>query len=245
MIAAEDTRRTRVLLEAIGVTGVRVVTLHSHNETAATESVVARLRAGADVALVSDAGTPLVSDPGFELVRCCWSEEVPVVPVPGASAIAAVLSVCPLPSARFLFEGFLPAKPTARQERLRELVDLGVPVVFFEAPHRIAATLEDLARLAADRRVMIGREMTKRHEQYLCGAPLELLRQLLAGDHVRGEFVCVLEGGDVLAAPAQVRRTMETLTRELPPAQAARLGAALLGRSKRELYEIALTLRSE
>lgn len=245
MIAAEDTRRTRALLEAIGVVGMPIVALHSHNESVATDSVVAKLKGGAMVALVSDAGTPLVSDPGFELVRSCWAEGIAVVPVPGASAVAAVLSVCPLPTARFLFEGFLPAKPVAREERLRELLDLGVAVVFFEAPHRIVATLKDLGRLAGDRRVMIGREMTKRHEQYLCGAPLELLRDLVAGEHVRGEFVCVLEGSAVAATPAQVRRTMEALAKELPPAQAARLGAQLLGRSKRELYEFAMTLRDE
>jgi 16S rRNA (cytidine1402-2'-O)-methyltransferase len=245
MIAAEDTRRTRVLLEAIGVTGTPIVAMHSHNESTATAAVVSRLVAGESVALVSDAGTPLLSDPGFELVRACWTEGVPVLPIPGASAVATVLSVCPLPSARFLFEGFLPAKPVAREQRLRELIELAVAVVFFEAPHRIAATLEDLDRLAEGRRVMIGREMTKRHEQYLCGAPSELLRQLTEGEQLRGEFVCVLEGGEVAAAPAQVRHTMEVLTKELPPAQAARLGAALLGRGKRELYDLAVALRPE
>jgi 16S rRNA (cytidine1402-2'-O)-methyltransferase len=245
MIAAEDTRRTRVLLEAIGVTGTALVALHSHNETAATASVLARLRDGAKVALVSDAGTPLVSDPGFELVRTCWGEKIPVVPVPGASAVAAVLSVCPLPAGRFFFEGFLPAKPAAREQRLRELVDLAVPVVFFEAPHRVAAALEDLERVAGGRRVMIGREMTKRHEQYLCGGPAELLRELAAAEALRGEFVCVLEGATTAAAPALVRRTMETLAKELPPAQAARLGAQLLGTSRREMYDLAIALRGE
>jgi 16S rRNA (cytidine1402-2'-O)-methyltransferase len=245
MIAAEDTRRSRVLLEAIGVTGTPIIAMHSHNESTATAAVVSRLQAGESVALVSDAGTPLLSDPGFELVRACWAEGIPVLPIPGASAVATVLSVCPLPSARFLFEGFLPAKPQAREQRLRELVELAVAVVFFEAPHRIAATLEDLERLAEGRRVMIGREMTKHHEQYLCGAPGDLLRQLTEHEQVRGEFVCVLEGGEVAAAPAEVRRTMEVLTKELPPAQAARLGAALLGRGKRELYDLAVALRPE
>jgi 16S rRNA (cytidine1402-2'-O)-methyltransferase len=243
LVAAEDTRRSRVLLEAIGLGAKPILALHTHNEAAATASVLARLRDGADVALVSDAGTPLLSDPGFELVRACWAENVPVLPVPGASAVATVLSVCPLPAPRFLFEGFLPAKPVAREQRLRELIGMAVPVVFFEAPHRIAATLEDLDRLAGDRRVMVGREMTKRHEQYLCGAPVDLLRQLTEGEHLRGEFVCVLEGTASASVPAQVRSTMETLLKELPPAQAARLGAQLLGRSKRELYDLALALR--
>ena len=243
MIAAEDTRRTRVLLEAIGAPGVPILALHSHNETAASEAVMARLREGARVALVSDAGTPLLSDPGFELVRACWDEGIPVVPVPGASAVAAVLSVCPLPGGRFMFEGFLPAKPGSREERLRALLNAGMAVVFFEAPHRIAATLEDLHRLAPERRVMIGREMTKRHEQYLCDTPAELLRVLNGGEQQKGEFVCVLEAGTTSTAPAEVRRTMETLMRELSPTQAARLGAQLLGRTRRELYDLALSLR--
>lgn len=245
LVAAEDTRRTRVLLEAIGVSGTPILALHSHNEAAASASVMERLRDGAAVALVSDAGTPLLSDPGFELVRRCWAEGIAVLPVPGASAVATVLSVCPLPAPRFLFEGFLPAKPVAREQRLRELIALAVPVVFFEAPHRVAATLEDLGRLAGARRVMVGREMTKLHEQYLCGAPGDVLRDLLAGDRLRGEFVCVLEGAASEAVPAQVRSTMEILAKELPPAQAARLGAQLLGRSRRQLYELALALRGE
>lgn len=244
MIAAEDTRRTRVLLEAIGVRGVRIQALHTHNEAAATESVMARLRAGDAVALVSDAGTPLVSDPGFELVRACWQEGIAVLPVPGASAVATVLSVCPLPSGRFLFEGFLPAKPAARGSRLRELLALGVAVVFFEAPHRMAATLEELHRLAPERRLMIGREMTKRHEQYLCDRPARLLETLTAADQLKGEFVCVLEGAEVAAGAADARHTLEVLLTELPPAQAARLAAQLLGVGRRDLYDLALTLRS-
>jgi len=243
-IAAEDTRRTRVLLEAIGVSGVPVVALHSHNESAASASLLGRLEAGEAVALVSDAGTPLVSDPGFELVRACWEAGIEVRPLPGASAVSAVLSVCPLPTTRYLFEGFLPAKAGQREERLRTLVNLGVAVVFFEAPHRIAATLDDLERLAPSRRVMLGREMTKVHEQYLCDRPGVLRDRLAAADQLKGEFVGVLEGGTETATPLEVRRTMETLVRELSPAQAARLGAQLLGRNKRELYDMAVSLRA-
>jgi len=155
-----------------------------------------------------------------------------------------VLSVCPLPATRYLFEGFLPAKAGQREERLRALVNLGMAVVFFEAPHRMAATLDDLERLAPSRRVMLGREMTKVHEQYLCDRPGMLRDRLTAADQLRGEFVCVLEGGSETATPLEVRRTMETLVRELSPAQAARLGAALLGRNKRELYDMAVSLRA-
>lgn len=242
MIAAEDTRRTRVLLDAVHVSGVPVVALHSHNESVSSASVLERLRQGDDVALVSDAGTPLLSDPGFELVRACWAEGLAVVPIPGASAVAAAVSVCPLPCGRFLFEGFLPAKPVQRRQRLRELLQLAVAVVFFEAPHRIADTLADLALLAPEQRVMVGREMTKRHEQYLCDVPRAVAEALTGAGRTKGEFVCVLEGAGAAAAPAEVRRTMEILSRELAPAQAARLGAQLLGRGKRELYDLAIAI---
>lgn len=242
MIAAEDTRRTRVLLEAIGVSGVPIVALHSHNETAASHDVLARLRDGDTVALVSDAGTPLVSDPGFELVRACWADRIPVIPVPGPSAVAAALSVCPLPGGRYLFEGFLPARAGQRETRLRELLDLGITTVFFEAPHRMSALLEDLVRLAPGRRLLVGREMTKRHEQYLCAEPAALLETLSAQEKFRGEFVCVLEGAEQQAVPSEVARIMEVLAAELAPAQAARIGARLLGRKRRELYDLALSL---
>lgn len=242
MIAAEDTRRTRVLLEAIGVSGVPIVALHSHNETAASQDVLARLRDGDTVALVSDAGTPLVSDPGFELVRACWADRIPVIPIPGPSAVAAALSVCPLPGGRYLFEGFLPARAGQREARLRELLDLGITTVFFEAPHRMSAMLGDLVRLAPGRRLLVGREMTKRHEQYLCAEPAALLETLSAQEKFRGEFVCVLEGAEQQAVPSEVARIMEVLAAELAPAQAARIGARLLGRKRRELYDLALSL---
>ena len=242
MIAAEDTRRTRVLLEAIGVTGPRLIALHSHNEQAASLALVERLQSGDDVALVSDAGTPLLSDPGFELVRACWAQGLAVIPVPGPSAVIAVLSVAPIPCGRFHFDGFLPSRPAQRRERLAALAALGTAVVFFEAPHRMAGCLEDLAALVPERRLVVGREMTKRHEQYLCDVPDRLRQILEVGEQFRGEFVCVLEGGRDQPLPAEVRRTMEILCRELSPAQAARLGAQLLGHKRRELYDLALLL---
>ncbi|MBX3705133.1 MAG: 16S rRNA (cytidine(1402)-2'-O)-methyltransferase [Pseudomonadales bacterium] len=242
MIAAEDTRRTRVLLEAIGADGPQLVALHAHNESAALARVLERL-ADQDVALVSDAGTPLLSDPGFELVRACWQAGIDVIPVPGASAILAVLSVCPLPVGRFRFEGFLPARAAQRRERLQALAAYEEASVIFEAPHRIAECLRDLATVLPDREVMIGREMTKRYEQYLRGTSADLLQRLTTADQLRGEFVIVLTGATGAAPAPDVRRTMDVLARELPPAQAARIGAELLGVGKRELYALALELR--
>jgi 16S rRNA (cytidine1402-2'-O)-methyltransferase len=243
MIAAEDTRRTRVLLEAIGAVPRQLIALHAHNESAALARVLERLRQGDDVALVSDAGTPLLSDPGFELVRACWEASVPVIPIPGASAIMAILSVCPLPVGRFRFEGFLPARSGQRRERLQALAGEADAVVFFEAPHRMAECLEDLDAVVPGRNIMIGREMTKLHEQYLCGPPAELLVRLRDAGQLRGEFAVVLPGAGAVAVAPDVRRTMAVLARELSPAQAARIGADLLGVGKRELYALALELR--
>jgi len=245
MIAAEDTRRTRVLLEAIGGAGPQLIALHAHNEASVVGRILVELERGADVALVSDAGTPLLSDPGFELVRACWRAGVTVLPIPGASAILTALSVCPLPVGRFRFEGFLPARSGPRRERLRELAASDVAVVLFEAPHRVAECLTDCATLLPDRELMIGREMTKRHEQYLCGVPAELLTRLRDAEQLRGEFVIIIPAAETGAVAADVRRTMEILCRELAPAQAARLGAELLGTGKRELYALALALRGE
>jgi 16S rRNA (cytidine1402-2'-O)-methyltransferase len=245
MIAAEDTRRTRVLLEAIGAPDPQLIALHAHNETVALARVIERLRAGDDVALVSDAGTPLLSDPGFELVRACWEASLAVIPIPGASSVMAVLSVCPLPVGRFRFEGFLPARAGQRRERLHELAAGADAVVFFEAPHRMAECLADLDAVVPGRAIMIGREMTKLHEQYLCGRPAEMLAQLRDAGQLRGEFAVVLPGSGAAAVAPDVRRTMAVLARELPPSQAARIGAELLGVGKRELYSIALELRGE
>lgn len=234
-----------MLLDALGIAGVPVVALHSHNETAASEAVLRSLEAGADVALVSDAGTPLLSDPGFELVRACRKSGIEVLPVPGPSSVTAALSVCPLPAHPYRFEGFLPARSGQRQSRLRDLIQSDVATVFFEAPHRMTEVLNELAELAPERQLFIAREMTKRHEQYLCGCAAEVLQALTAGGHLKGEFVCVLEAAPAAAAPLPVRQTMEVLVRAMAPAQAARIGAQLLALPRRELYELAMSLRQE
>lgn len=243
IIAAEDTRRTRTLLAAIGVEPPKMLALHDHNETAVSARITNALAAGRTVALVSDAGTPLLSDPGFELVRQCCAEGLDVRPVPGASALMCALSVCPLPMAGFRFLGFLPAKASARRNQLVQAAAVGAPAVFFEAPHRMRECLADIAELAGGRRLFIGREMTKRHETYLCGQAQALHDALDENDQWRGEFVCVLEGQADDHSPADVRHTMSVLCRELAPAQAARLAAQLLGGNKGELYELALTLK--
>ena len=174
-IAAEDTRRTLSLLRAYALNAPKLVALHEHNELEVAADLVGRLQAGETVALVSDAGTPLLSDPGYHLVRCCFEAGVAVRPVPGPSAVVAAMSVCPLPLAGCRFEGFLPSRAGARRTALTTLLESGQPVVFFEAPHRLRDCLLALAVLAPERRVFVAREMTKRFETYLVDVPEKLV----------------------------------------------------------------------
>lgn len=239
-IAAEDTRRTLSLLRAYSITAPKLIALHEHNELKATAGLVAALQAGETVALVSDAGTPLLSDPGYHLVRACFAAGLPVRPVPGPSSIIAAMSVCPLPLAGCRFEGFLPARGGARQAVLTEFLESGRPVVFFEAPHRLRACLLALAELAPDRQVFVAREMTKRFETCLLATAGELVAQMDAAEQWRGEMVCILEGaGDHAAGSAEQQRVMRILAAELAPAQAARIGAQILGVKKKNLYRLA------
>lgn len=217
-----------------------MVALHEHNEADAVDRVLDDLTAGTAVALVSDAGTPLLSDPGFVLVRRCFDAGIPVRPVPGPSAVSAALSVCPLPTTGCRFVGFLPARAGVKRTRLAELLTAADPVVFFEAPHRLRETLITLGELAPARRLFIAREMTKRFETYLAGTPADLVAHMDRADQWRGEIVCVLEGGTTpAAAEREQARVMGILASELPPAQAARLGAQILGVRKSVLYGLA------
>jgi len=247
LIAAEDTRRSLSLLSALGVPRPRMLALHEHNEAVAGDAVRTALNQGQSVALISDAGTPLLSDPGFALVRSCYDAGIPVRPVPGPSAVVAALSVCPLPTTGFSFAGFLPARAGQRRARLVEFLQNGNPVVFFEAPHRLRACLSDLAELGAGRRIFVAREMTKRFETYLCAEPALLIEQMDAAGQWRGEMVCVLEGaGSDRSAESRERiRIMQILGAELAPAQAARIGALILGVKKAELYDLARQQRSD
>ena len=244
-IAAEDTRHTGQLLAHFAI-ATPLFSLHEHNERARLESVVARLRAGQALALVSDAGTPLISDPGFPLVRELRRQGLPVIPVPGPSSVLAALSVAGLPTDRFVFEGFLPAKGHARRERLRELAGEPRTLVFLEASHRIAETLADLAaELGAARPAVIARELTKRFEE-IQGAPLAELAAWLVAESQRqkGEFVLVVQGAvavDETDTP-ETRRLLTALLAELPMGRAVALAAQVTGLKRKALYELALRL---
>ena len=199
LVAAEDTRRTRTLLQAYGV-DVPLISYFAHNQARRGPELLHRLQGGARIALVTDAGTPGVSDPGFQLVRLCREAGVPVVPVPGPSALVAALSAAGVPADRFVFEGFLPVKAGRRLTRLRELGALGRPVVLYESPHRLLATLEAIATVFGEAEVVLAREVTKRFEEFRRGTAAEL-RAALAAEGVRGEITLVVNPRQPLAVP--------------------------------------------
>ena len=239
LIAAEDTRHTATLLRHFGI-DTPCLSLHDHNEAARAEQLVARLRAGNDVALVSDAGTPLVSDPGFRLVRAVREAGIRVSPLPGACAAIAALSAAGLPSDRFVFEGFLPSKPAARRARLKALATESRTLMFYESSHRIIEMLADAADAFGDHRsAVLAREITKRFETLLDGSLSALHERVVAErDQQRGEFVVLVEGATVDADSALLegRRLYELLSHELPPAKAAKLAAEFSGAPRKALY---------
>jgi 16S rRNA (cytidine1402-2'-O)-methyltransferase len=237
VIAAEDTRHTRVLLHEYGIE-TRMLSLHEHNEEQVVPRLLSRLRAGGTIALVADAGTPLVSDPGYRLVKAAGEEGHPVFAVPGPSALTAALSVAGLPSDRFVFEGFLPVRAPARRKRLEALREERRTLVFFESSHRIGACVEDMRRAFGDRRnAVICRELTKQFETVLRG-DLGGLRDRLARDpdQSRGEFVVLVGGNPQVETPVAGLDLARALLEYLPASQAARVAAKLSGASRRELY---------
>jgi 16S rRNA (cytidine1402-2'-O)-methyltransferase len=244
-IAAEDTRHTRQLLQQLGIDG-DLTSLHEHNESEKSAALLERVAAGESLAIVSDAGTPLISDPGFPLIAAARQRGIAVVAVPGACAAIAALSIAGLPTDRFIFEGFLPAKSAARRSHLTSLAMEPRTLVFYEAPHRLRETLEDMATvLGAERRATVSRELTKRFETSYSGSLQELTGQALQDENMsRGEIVIVVAGADpqpnALALDAQP--LLRALLDELSPAQAAKIAARITGTKRAELYDLALRI---
>jgi 16S rRNA (cytidine1402-2'-O)-methyltransferase len=247
LVAAEDTRHTRGLLSHIGAKPA-LMALHEHNEEQVVHKLIDALGNGRSVALVSDAGTPLVSDPGYRVVRAAHEQGVPVVPIPGACAATAALSVAGLPSDRFCFEGFAPSKAAARRRWLQSLATEPRTVIMYESVHRIGDCLADLVDVfGAEREAFIGRELTKIHEQCV-HAPLgELQRRLDAGDIVgKGEFVIAVAGTEQHRdASVDADRLLELLAPHLHAKDAARIAAELTGEKKNALYERVLELKRD
>ena len=241
-VAAEDTRHTGALLQALGIARP-LLSLHSHNETQRVPEILGRLAAGETIALVSDAGTPLLSDPGYELVRAAAEAGIDVEAIPGPSAITTALAVAGLPVSRFCFEGFLPARERERRAHLAQLADEPRTLVFFEAPHRITATLADLAaELGNERRAVVARELTKAHETIYRGTLAELAARSSKEDNfTRGEITIVVAGADRAASgvdTALLRRAVDLLSKELSPSRAAAIAAQLTGATRSEAYSL-------
>ena len=247
-VAAEDTRVSGQLLAHFGVSKP-LVSIREHNERAAADKVNAWIAAGESVAYLSDAGTPAVSDPGARLVAAVRAAGHDVVPLPGASAVTTALSAAGVEAGAWLFHGFLPPKPGARQTQLRALAALPAALVFYEAPHRIEETVADMAAVFdGARTVTLARELTKRFES-IVSLPLRDAPAWLAADpnHVRGEFVVIVHAPlqDAVMTDADAVRILDVLLAELPPASAARLAARITGRNKSELYKMALALKPQ
>ncbi len=249
LVAAEDTRVTARLLSHFGI-GKTCKALHEHNEEKAVPGLISALESGKSVALVSDAGTPLVSDPGYRLVRAAHDAGIAVSPVPGPSAPVAALSAMGLPTDRFAFEGFLPAKRGARLAKLESLLRESRTLVFFESVHRVADTIDDLvATFGGDRLASIGRELTKLHEQCAMATLDELARMIDAGEiPLKGEFVIGVAGapgssdeGDPGLSEALLRELMAAL----PGKQAAAIAARITGVPRNEVYQRMLAIKDE
>ena len=247
LIAAEDTRHTGRLLSHLGVKTPQFA-LHEHNEARAAQSLIEQLMDGKSVALVSDAGTPLVSDPGYRLVRAAHANGIAVSPIPGPSAVTAALSASGLPTDRFGFEGFPPAKAAARRKWLQARAADGRTLLFFEAVHRIAATLADMVDVfGADREAFLGRELTKLHEQCRRATLGELLDEIGDGTIVsKGEFVIAVHGAeDNAPSSIDADRLLRELAETLPPKKAAAIAARVTGEKRNALYQRLLDIKSD
>jgi 16S rRNA (cytidine1402-2'-O)-methyltransferase len=250
LIAAEDTRHTGALLAHFHIS-TPMISLHEHNERRRADEIVARIEDGADVALVSDAGTPGISDPGYDLVRGCAAAGIEVIAIPGPCALVAALSIAALPTDRFCFEGFLPARRAARRARLAELKSESRTLVLYESPHRVRETLEDGAEIfGGDRGAAAARELTKVHETLYRGSLAELAARAAGeAEFTRGELVLVIAGAPPEAAAGAdghggaLDRVLAPLLAELPLKQAAQLAAQIAAVRHNEAYKRALELK--
>jgi 16S rRNA (cytidine1402-2'-O)-methyltransferase len=241
VVAAEDTRHTQILLSHHDI-HTPLTSYHEHNEKTKAQELVTRLAQGQNVALVSDAGTPAISDPGFRLVVQAIRAGARIIPIPGASALTAVLSASGLPTDRFVFEGFLPARKRPRRERLQSLRDETRTLIFYEAPHRLKEALGDIHDLLGNREAVLAREVSKIHEEFLRGPVSELVRALGSGD-VRGEVTLIISGASGLPGVSEDRlkaEIRELKGKGLRVKEIAEVLGEKFGYPKKEIYRLAL-----
>lgn len=245
LIAAEDTRHSAKLLRHFDIR-TPLISYHDHSDASDLQGLLTRLAAGEAIALISDAGTPLVSDPGYKLVVACHQARIPVVPIPGPSATIAALSAAGLPTDHFYFEGFLPPKSGQRENRLQALRAIEATLIFFESPRRLAASVEAMHQVLGDREAVLCRELTKKHET-IHRAVLSQLHEFVLSDanQQRGEMVILVRGFDPAAAAltSEASRLLERLADELPPRRAAAIVADITGLPARQLYQWLLDRR--
>ncbi|OTQ28350.1 16S rRNA (cytidine(1402)-2'-O)-methyltransferase [Gilliamella apicola] len=245
LIAAEDTRHSGLLLQHLGIKA-RLYSLHDHNEQEKAQVLIEKLQAGLSIALISDAGTPLINDPGYHLVKACRENDIKVVPIPGACAAIAALSVAGLPSDKFIYEGFLPAKSKARQDNLASLITEPRTMIFYESTHRLLETLKDMQTIfGADKQIVLAKELTKTWET-IVSLPVNELIDWLNQDASRqkGEFVLIVAGyieSNKDIDPNAIN-TLKLLQKELPLKKAAAITAEIYGLKKNQLYQIGLNL---
>jgi 16S rRNA (cytidine1402-2'-O)-methyltransferase len=240
LIACEDTRQTQKLLAHYEIRKP-LISYHEHNEAGRTSEILDKLRRGQSVALVSDAGTPLISDPGYRVVAAALENGFPVVPVPGASAVLAALAASGLPASEFRFIGFLPAKATARRARLEELARSSATVVAYESPHRILESLTDIDDVLGSRHLVLARELTKLHEEFLRGTPQEIRTRLLQRESVKGEITLLIARSDDEDHVEDPLAEISRLENEegLDRMEAIKSVAKRMGVPKREIYRLA------
>ena len=241
LIACEDTRHTRKLLNHYGIK-TKTISYHEHNEREQASHLIELIKTGIDVAVVSDAGTPGISDPGFRIVSLALAESIPVVPLPGPTALVSALVASGLPSDEFFFAGFLPARQTARRNRLAELATIKSTLVFYEAPHRIIEALKDAREILGEREAVVARELTKLHEEILRGRLGELVNQFEQSKHEpRGEMVLIIDRHEIASPENKAGQSVATLVagfeaEGLEPRAALKKAAKQLGLSRAEAY---------
>ncbi|XKM14594.1 16S rRNA (cytidine(1402)-2'-O)-methyltransferase [Orbaceae bacterium ac157xtp] len=244
LVAAEDTRHSGILLQHLNI-HAKFFPLHDHNEQQKSEHLIEKLQAGLSIALISDAGTPLINDPGFHLVKACYQNGIRVVPIPGACAAITALCVSGLPTDRFCYEGFLPAKQKARIEYLEQIANESRTIVFYESTHRLMDSLSDIANVLGEQRIVVlAKELTKTWETIIHQPILELIKWLNEDENrQKGEFVIIIEGNSKAkneAIDPKALKLLNNLQKELPLKKAAAIVAELYGLKKNELYQLGL-----
>jgi 16S rRNA (cytidine1402-2'-O)-methyltransferase len=242
LIAAEDTRHSKTLLERFGIKS-KITSYHEHNEEKVTQQLIQQIQAGESIAIISDAGTPLINDPGYKIVVAAHDNNIQVVPIPGPSAIITALSASGLPTNKFIYEGYLPAKSEARKTRLKELKIESRTLVFYEAPHRIVESVKIMQEILGDnRRVTIARELTKKFEQ-IVRESLSVINEKLESEEIKhkGEFVVIVEGAkEMSVSDEEVLRINQILAEKMTPKDAAGLTAKITDKKKNEVYQLVI-----